>query len=86
MLFMVLVSAPTLFETVSVTLYQPGAAYVTFGFCEVDVAGLPPGKLQSHEVIPAFHEASLNAIGSLTQAVITFAFDPAFPIRPFRSA
>ena len=35
---------------VSVTLYVPGVLYVTVGFCTVDVAGVPPGKLHDHDV------------------------------------
>jgi hypothetical protein len=35
---------------VSVTLNTPAVEYVTTGFWATDVDGVPPGKLQFHEV------------------------------------
>ena len=47
---MVTVLEPPLFVAVSVTLKTPEEEYVTTGFCATDVEGVPPGKLQFHDV------------------------------------
>jgi len=44
----VLISLPLKLVATNVTLYVPVALYCTVGFCSVDVAGVPPGKLQFH--------------------------------------
>ena len=33
-----------------VTVYVPAAAYVTTGFCAVELAGAPPGNVQFQDV------------------------------------
>src|SRR5688572_7962774 len=41
---LVTVLVPAELVVLSVTLYTPGVGYVTTGFCEVEVAGVPPGN------------------------------------------
>ena len=45
---------PRAVETVSVTVYVPGGNVIVPGFCDVEVAGVPPGKLQFQFVIGLF--------------------------------
>src|SRR5258705_10178253 len=59
----VLVSEPMALVLVSVTLYVPGALYVTVGFCAVDVVGVPPGKLHDHDVgLPVLRSVKFTVI------------------------
>ncbi len=48
----VLLVTPSL--TVNVAPYNPGELYVTIGFCNVDVDGVPPGNV--HDQLVGFPE------------------------------
>ena len=48
--------------TVSVAPYEPGELYVTTGFCNVEVAGVPPGK-DHDQLVTSPVELSENCTG-----------------------
>jgi len=65
----VAVFEPAPFVAVRVTGYMPAVAYVTTGFCKMEVAGVPPVKVHCQE-LGELVERSVNVTAPPAQSVV----------------
>ena len=69
---------PKAFVATSVTVYVPVVVQTTDGFCEVDDAGFPPGKVQLHDVASGEEVLSSPAKFGLTEPYSLVSITPPY--------